>query len=751
MTEQSQTSVPSRQTTTPTDAVVTDAVVTDAQTDGMSRDQDRSSGGRRFVSAAMLLVLVAALCGIYFVMQQGRASTPPKKKSVADAPAKKTGADKPAIPVPGTAKTVEYPRPNRIQMPQGVFDGGTGWLNTSGDITLKDLRGKIVIMDFWTYCCINCMHVLPDLKYLEKKYRNELVVIGVHSAKFENEKQTENIRRAIQRYEIEHPVVNDSNMIIWRKLGISSWPSLLVVDADGYACLLTTGEGNRAYLDDLIGKLVAYHKAKGTLDTTPIRFDLERKKLKDRPLRFPGKVLADPAHDRLFIADTGHNRIVISTTGGKLLDVIGSGAIGRADGEYTQAAFDHPQGMALVGETLYVADTENHLIRTVDLTRKTVSTLAGTGAQSRRRTIGGPLKQTALNSPWAIVPAEGALYIAMAGFHQIWRHKLGTETIGVYAGTGREDIIDGPLADGALAQPSGLVTDGRSLFCADSEGSAIRRIPLDPAGEMTTVAGTSDLPRGRSLFEFGDVDAVGEKARFQHPLGVAYGKGSLYVADSYNHKIRQIDLKTRRVTTLLGDGKRGDRLKPPRFSEPGGLSYAGGRLYIADTNNHRIVVGDLKTRRVTLLTISGLKPLKKQTPQDPDAGLSADAVRISPQVVAPGEYLEFKVSLTLPAGYKLNKISPAGYRIKAVEKQSLVSAVQLNRYRKTAAEGTTATVRVPLSGKTGKAMFELALTYRFCRDGVGGLCKVKTARWRIPVEIKDGATQTTITLSAGKH
>ncbi|MGH7128553.1 MAG: thioredoxin-like domain-containing protein, partial [Planctomycetaceae bacterium] len=459
--------------------------------------------------------------------------------AAAEAPA--AGRDAPPDAPQETEAMPENPFPNAVSVPGGVFDGAEDWLNASGPIEIGDLKGKIVLVDFWTYCCINCMHVLPDLKYLEHKYPNELVVIGVHSAKFDNEKETENIRRAVQRYEIEHPVVNDANMLIWRRFGVHAWPTLAVIDPEGNYCGSISGEGHRALLEEVIDKLIAHHKAKGTLDETPVRFALESDKLKPTPLRFPGKVLADEASGRVFVADTNHNRIIVGTLDGTLIDVIGSGASGRDDGGYDEATFNHPQGMALAGETLYVADTENHLLRKVDLETKTVTTLAGTGKQDRERLPPAEPLQTPLNSPWDVEAIDGVLYIAMAGPHQIWSYDLKTRKLAVYAGTGREDVLNGPRAQAAFAQPSGFATDGEFLYIADSEGSAIRRIALSD-GTVTTIAGTSELPRGQSLFTFGDQDGTGDEARLQHPIGVAYHDGILYVADSYNHKIKKATL-----------------------------------------------------------------------------------------------------------------------------------------------------------------------------------------------------------------
>jgi thiol-disulfide isomerase/thioredoxin/sugar lactone lactonase YvrE len=509
-----------------------------------------------------------------------------------------------------TQDAPQDPSPGAIAVPEGILDGGTAWLNTAGPISMKDLRGKVVLLDFWTYCCINCMHVLPDLKFLEEKYPNELVVIGVHSAKFENEKDSEAIRNAIMRYNISHPVVNDSEMLIWRKFGVRAWPTLALVDPQGRYLGSQGGEGNRELFDKVIGSLVEHHRAVGTLNEEPLTFELEANKAPRTVLRYPGKILADEASGRLFISDTAHNRIIVCEMSGRLIDVIGTGEIGATDGSFDAATFDHPQGLCLVGSKLYVADTENHLIRAIDQENRTVTTLAGTGSQGRPRTPPSTRLETALNSPWALCHINGVLYIAMAGPHQIWSHQLGTNTIQIHAGTAREDVTNGPLADSAFAQPSALAVsaDSEAFYVADSEGSSIRRVPVAADGIVTTVAGTSELPRGQSLFAFGDVDGVGDAARFQHPIGAARHDNLLFVADSYNHKIRVIDLTTNEVTTWLGDGTAGDETSLERLNEPAGLSIAGDTLYIADTNSHRICTMDLGTRKMSVLAIEGLAP-----------------------------------------------------------------------------------------------------------------------------------------------
>lgn len=636
-------------------------------------------------------------------------------------------------------KPLENPFPNRFPAPS--LDGGEAWLNTSGEISLKDLRGKVVLIDFWTYCCINCIHVLPDLKYLEQKYPDELVVIGCHSAKFDNEKDTEAIRRAIVRYEIEHPVINDSEMTVWRKMGARSWPTLVLIDPEGNYCGYVSGEGNRELLDVIVEKLITWHSAKGTLDRTPVRFDLERDRMKSGPLKFPGKLLADTDSNRLFISDSNHNRIVVSTLDGKLIDVIGNGQIGAQDGSFTEASFDHPQGMALSGETLYVADTENHLLRTIDLQTKTVSTLAGTGMQDRRRTSGGTLKSTALNSPWDLEIVNNTLFIAMAGPHQLWSHEIGSNDIGVFAGSGREDIIDGPLDQSALAQPSGISSDGEFIYVADSEGSSIRQVSVDSKGKVTTIVGAHDLPSGRTLFEFGDRDGVGSEARLQHPLGVHYSDGKVFVADAYNHKIKVIDVAKREVTTLSGTGTAGTNLTPLQLHEPAGMTISGDTLFVADTNNHRIVTINLKTNQASPFEIVGLSaPTKSVGKSIDDAPKGVQFLNVPPQKVASGDVMNLVVDLQIPEGYKLNELAPLRAKIIATGSQSLIAEEHLGTSIKGKADRTTAIFAIPLVASEGSAQLQLSVTYSFCRGGVGGLCKLHTSRWSIPIEVAaDGA------------
>jgi thiol-disulfide isomerase/thioredoxin len=521
------------------------------------------------------------------------AGTPPPQDA---APAVAEESQEAVVP-----QATQVAQNGRFQAPE--LDGGVDWLNTAGPLRLKDLHGKIVVLDFWTLCCINCIHTLPDLARLEKKYANQMVVIGVHSAKFDNEKNSESIRKAILRYEITHPVVNDADLRIWRAYGVHSWPTIYLIDPDGNLMGRGSGEGLYEALDEAIAKLIKTHRENKTLNERPLRFELARAHEKgNSPLFFPGKVLADAAGGRLFIADSTHHRIVVTDLNGKKIAIAGNGKSGKVDGPFAKAEFNDPQGLALQGDTLYVADRKNHLIRALDLKAQTVRTVAGTGEQGYNRRNGGPALKIGLNSPWDILLQGNTLYIAQAGHHQIWTLDLSQGRLAPYAGNGREDIADGPPERASFAQPSGLTSDGNTLFVADSEVSAVRAVALGGRGDVRTIV-------GEGLFEFGDVDGIGDQVRLQHALGVVYHEGKLYVADTYNSKIKIIDPNKRSCTTFLGEA--GGWLNDPLFNEPGGLSIAGDKLYVADTNGHRIRVVDLKTKAVATLKLDGVEAPKR--------------------------------------------------------------------------------------------------------------------------------------------
>ena len=189
----------------------------------------------------------------------------------------------------------------------------------------------------------------------------------------------------------------------------------------------------------------------------------------------------------------------------------------------------------------------------------------------------------------------------MAGFHQLWKLDLNSRDLRPHAGNGREHIVDGPLNHAELAQPSGIVSDGETLYFADSETSSIRSADVSPMGRVSTLV-------GEGLFTFGDVDGIGDDVRLQHPIGLDLYGGSLWITDSYNNKIKSLDPNSRLCRSVFGSGQVGSEDgagSRAEFYEPGGVSAHDGKLYIADTNNHAIRVADLESKEVTTLHVRG--------------------------------------------------------------------------------------------------------------------------------------------------
>lgn len=441
----------------------------------------------------------------------------------------------------------------RVRAPELVGRGG--WLNTVEPLSLDRLRGKIVILDFWTFCCANCLHVLDELRPLEDKYREVLVVVGVHSPKFVHEADHAAVVNAVERYEVHHPVLDDPDLNLWRQYAVRAWPTLVVVDPEGYVVAQAAGEGQVSALDRIVGELVATHEAKGTLH----RGDGPYTPPAPQPttLRFPAKAVRHG--DALLVADAGHHQIVeLDLDGETVRGRIGTGARGHVDGVAPE--FAEPNGLAeLPDGDLLIADTANHVLRRIH---------GGITSTIDLRVDGVP----DVLSPWDVAwwPAIQRVVIAAAGVHVLLSYDPATGVVERLAGTTVEGLKDGPALEGWLAQPSGLAVAGDKLWFVDSETSALRY--LDTEGNLHTAV-------GEGLFDFGHVDGPAAKARLQHPLGVTLlPDGTLAISDTYNGAIRRYDPATDEVTTLARD-----------LAEPSGAVVVGDDLVVVESAAHRLV------------------------------------------------------------------------------------------------------------------------------------------------------------------
>ena len=440
-------------------------------------------------------------------------------------------------------------------------------------------------------------------------FPNELVVISVHSAKFPSEKITANIRNAAMRHAIHHPVINDANFDVWNQYAVRAWPTVVLIDPLGKVVGQQSGEISAESFAPVIQAMIDDFASQGVLNRVPLAGVIDESTLApQRQLDFPSK-LCYATGGRLFVADTGHHRILevqLSEDGlsGEIVRVFGSGEAGLKDGAIGEAQFHDPHGMAFVqkatGATLYVADTENHAIRAIDLVSEQVRTIAGSGGLGRGNGGGGAPTAVDLRSPWAVAAVDQLLLIAMAGSHQIWV-LIDESQLGVFAGNGAEALVDGARNQASFNQPSDLALDMGHLFVADSEASAIRAISLEEEPQVFTLV-------GQGLFDFGDVDGSGATVRLQHPTGLTSEKGLLYIADSYNHKIKTLNPRNGTVKSIIGTGTAGTddgNFLECELYEPEGLVFGEGKLYIADTNNHLIRVADFATKQVTTLRLTG--------------------------------------------------------------------------------------------------------------------------------------------------
>jgi thiol-disulfide isomerase/thioredoxin/streptogramin lyase len=502
----------------------------------------------------------------------------------------------------------------RVRAPELIGKGG--WLNT-GDTqyTLADLRGRIVILDFWTFCCINCLHVLDELRELEEKHRDTVVIIGVHSPKFVHEAEHQAVVDAVERYQVHHPVLDDPELATWKQYAVRAWPTLVVIDPEGYVVAQHAGEGHAHAIEKLVEELEAAHDAKGTLRRGDGPYVAPEPVATH--LRFPGKALALPGGDFLVSDTTRHQLVRLAEDGECVVQRYGDGERGLVDGGPDRVRFSEPQGLALLPEgRVVVADTVNHALRVLDPQTGETTTVAGTGRQWwQGSATSGAALDVDLSSPWDVAWWQGRVWIAMAGVHQLWAYDPETGTVEVAAGTTNEGLVDGPAAEAWFAQPSGLAATEDRLWIADSETSAVRWIDTD--GAVHTAVGTG-------LFDFGHRDGAAGQALLQHPLGVtALPDGSVAISDTYNHALRRFDPATGEVTTLATD-----------LREPSGAVLVGDEIVVVESARHRLT-------RLRL----------------PEEAVRVEAVAHRTQraatEVAPGK-LQLDVVFQAPAGQKLD-------------------------------------------------------------------------------------------------
>jgi thiol-disulfide isomerase/thioredoxin len=585
----------------------------------------------------------------------------------------------------------------RVRAPELV--GAGGWINTGGkSLTLADLRGKIVLLDFWTFCCINCLHVLDELRELEEKHRDTLVIVGVHSPKFVHEAEHQAVVDAVDRYDVRHPVLDDPELVTWKQYAVRAWPTLVVVDPEGYVVAQHAGEGHAHAIAALVAELETAHAAKGTLrrgDSPYVPPTAE-----PGALRFPGKALLLPGGSYL-VADSGHHSLVeLGPDGETVLRRIGSGERGLLDGPAELARFSEPQGLALLPDgTVVVADTVNHALRRVDLGTGAVSTLAGTGRQWWQNSpTSGPATEVDLSSPWDVAWFDGQVWIAMAGTHQLWTFDPAAGTVAVAAGTTNEGLVDGPAAEAWFAQPSGLAATPDRLWIADAETSALRYVSRE-SKEIRTAVGTG-------LFDFGLRDGDAAQALLQLPLGVTVlPDGSVAVLDTYNHALRRYDPATDRLSTLATD-----------LREPSGAVVVDGDIVVVESARHRLTRLRLPEEAVQVQAAAH----RTQRP----------ATEVNPGT------LQLDVIFTPPTGQKLDETYGPATRL-------LVSSTPPELLLDGSGPDTALSRELRLDPAVTEGVLHISAMAASCDDDPAieyPTCHVHQQDWGVPVRLVDGAT-----------
>ncbi|MFE2426227.1 NHL domain-containing thioredoxin family protein [Streptomyces sp. NPDC059373] len=571
----------------------------------------------------------------------------------------------------------------RVRAPELIGEGG--WLNTGGkELTLADLRGSIVILDFWTFCCVNCLHVLDELRELEEKHRDTVVIVGVHSPKFVHEADHRAVVDAVERYGVHHPVLDDPALATWKQYAVRAWPTLTVIDPEGYVVAQHSGEGHAHALETLISELETEHAAKGTLrrgdgpyvPPEPVATDL----------RFPGKAVRLPSGGFLVSDTTRHQLVELEPDAETVVRRIGG-----------SGTFNEPQGLALLPDgRVIVADTVNHSLRTYDPATGDVETVAGTGRQWWQGSpTAGPAREVDLSSPWDVAWWGGKVWIAMAGVHQLWTYDPASGTVEVAAGTTNEGLVDGPAAEAWFAQPSGLAATEDRLWVADSETSALRYVDRDLT--VHTAVGTG-------LFDFGHRDGAAGQALLQHPLGVtALPDGSVAVSDTYNHALRRYDPATGEVTTLATD-----------LREPSDAVLDGEEIVVVESARHRLT-------RLRL----------------PEEAVQVDAAAHRTQRpatdVAPGT-LRLDVVFHAPAGQKLDERYGPSTRL-------LVSSTPPGLLAQGAGKGTDLSRELVIDDSIAEGVLHVSAMAASCDDDPANeypACHVHQQDWGVPVRITEG-------------
>lgn len=550
-------------------------------------------------------------------------------------------------------RIVELEKERENEIGYMEFPAGLDWINTDKPVKMKDLKGRISILYFWTYSCMKCSDIPEELTEFSEKWKDVVTVIGIHSGKFPNEKDSTNVRTAVRREGISFPVVNDPNLVLWRAYGLNSWPAFILIGADGKLIGRNTGRNFREQFDSIFEDIVRESEKKGELKRNAVSLPVSVSAKTEPALLFPSSLHLAKDHKTLYISDTNHHRVIIfDLEKNEIQSVIGTGRRGSRNGKFSEAEFSHPSGLVLKDDMLYIADRKNRSIRRADLKKKEVSVILGGGKKTDEPAVRGSGTNAFIGSPSELLAADSRLFISVPEADIVYSMNLKEHWIERFAsGTSEKPGKTNPIQ---TFSPSGISYLDKKIYISESESNSIRTADSSGKGKSAVIAGLG-------AHEPGDSDGTLKSAKFQFPTGLTSGKDRLYISDSFNQKIKVLDIKKNMVYSLSGTGRPGMKdgsLKEASFSEPAGIAGDDTVLYIADQNNHSVRKADLKTGKVSTLVIQEKKAeILKKEEIGSFKGEFTDwkEISVSPDLTA----LEFEI--VLPEKYVWNRNASSSF------------------------------------------------------------------------------------------
>ncbi len=548
-------------------------------------------------------------------------------------------------------------------------DNTNKWLNLSSEIKISDLKNRVILLDFWTYDCVNCLQVNSKIKELEQEFGSKLTVIGVHCSRFDNSFDVREIRKAIIKHDIDYPVINDQNLAVCNNFKSEALenielPTVIIIDPHGRISKRYIGRNDIAdHLKKDLKKIISKYRYQLNRESLPIL--LEKNIITGHILSSPTKIeyTSDFEYNGvkmpvIFIANAGENNIIISSLSGEIIAKIGSKNQGFDDGDFESASFNLPNGMVYKNHKLYIADTNNDAIRVVDFKENKVSTLIA-GEMSNAQTNVSLLSPTDLK----FYPDSDNIVIASAGNNQILQYNLNNQAIKVIAGNASDGMEDGKYPQNSLSQTSALAIWGQKIYFIDAKSSSLRVI--DKNGEVSTLI-------GQGILKFGNQNGDKSQALMQHPLGLAVDDTGIYIADSYNNLIKKYDFSNHKISNFIGSKNKGDNIgskEKTEFDEPSAIISVLDKFYVADSNNDRIIIINRGNFKASILNV--MPPLK--LPKEGLLEYLPNLQKLKNLKVNSKEQVSLKINL--PSNYHINESGPSFINLLELTKKDQANLV----------------------------------------------------------------------------